>query len=250
MWIVIAATAAIGTFRTASAQPAPDDFATTFARLLAAGNSLEAVRGFREAFQKVEGDPSAGVQGGNRFRSDLQISPRAKELIVACEVSSQQVCEAKYLRPVWPGKLSGLTVGIGCDLGYQKAADIDGDWRHLVDDATWKLMRSVALKRGNDAKQAKCSVAAVSIPWATAMSQFDAYLPYAVGLIARTFKNCDELPADCLGALVSLVYSRGASLSKKSARRKEMRHIAAWIAEKEFALIPPGLIRWAALLPV
>ncbi|MEJ2117138.1 MAG: CHAP domain-containing protein, partial [Alphaproteobacteria bacterium] len=46
------------------------------------------------------------------------ISDEAFDLIVEFEVTNQQVYEGKYRKAVWPGHSSGVTIGIGYDVGH------------------------------------------------------------------------------------------------------------------------------------
>jgi hypothetical protein len=67
------------------------------------------------------------------------IPERAIDLIIAFEVGSPEVYHAKYRRPIWPGAASGVTVGIGYDLGHTAPRVIALDWEahpHAVRLAT------------------------------------------------------------------------------------------------------------------
>ena len=57
------------------------------------------------------------------------ISQAAIDLIVREEVSGKEVYERNYRRPEWPGGSSGVTIGIGYDVGAgvsEKSATVGG----------------------------------------------------------------------------------------------------------------------------
>jgi hypothetical protein len=71
-----------------------------------------------------------------------------------------------------------------------------------------------------------------------ARSTFTARCCRWVGLVERSLPNTGAIGPDCLGALVSLTYNRGASFGKAGARYREMRNIKAHMAAKAFGDIP------------
>jgi hypothetical protein len=56
------------------------------------------------------------------------ISDAAIDLIITFEVSSPAVYERKYRRPIWPRGRSGITIGIGYDVGYAVKGVLVRDW--------------------------------------------------------------------------------------------------------------------------
>lgn len=86
---------------------------------------------------------------------------------------------------------------------------------------------------------AKRLQAKVDVPWASAIDVHrEKVLPRWVGLVERSLPNTGAIGPDCLGALVSLTYNRGASFGKAGARYREMRNIKAHMAAKAFGDIP------------
>ena len=57
-------------------------------------------------------------------------------------------------------------------------------------------------------------------------------------LTVASLANTDALHPDCLGALVSLVYNRGASFEREGERYREMRAIRAAMGAQAFSQIP------------
>ena len=66
----------------------------------------------------------------------------------------------------------------------------------------------------------------------------------------RAFPGCEELPADCFGALVSLVYNRGGGMGiPGDERRAEMRLIRDAIRVRDYSDVPEALREMKRLWP-
>jgi hypothetical protein len=171
------------------------------------------------------------------------ISQRAFDHIVAEEVSSKQRYEREYQHPVKPGGASGVTVGIGYDLGHHRPDAIRRDWAMLPQPMV-EAMVSVSGITG-DAANAACRRVrgVVRVPWEAALQVFaDVSLPKYVRAARNKLPNFDELSPDCRGALTGLTYNRGASFDKAGDRYREMRAIRAAMEAREFERIPALLI--------
>lgn len=192
----------------------------------------------RERFKRVPGTPLSAQALSWKRASTHAISTRARALIITCEVSSQQQYEAKFQWPVLPGGESGITIGVGYDLGQVSAAAMRSDWRDLLSEATLSLLAPICGLKGEKARDPLKTVKDVVVPWRTAELQFDHFLPYAVGKTEDVFTNSSELSPSCLGALTSLIYNRGPSLSSTADSRREMREIAALTAARNFTPVP------------
>lgn len=167
------------------------------------------------------------------------ISQDAFDMIVGFEVSSRAVYEKKYTRPIRPGGASGITIGIGYDCGYSTAAQIAADWDRLLPAAMVKALQGVAGMTGAKAQAALAKVKTkVEVPWDAAIAVFaKTSLPKYAALTAK-LPNYKLLHPHCKGALVSLVYNRGASFSTAGARYQEMRNIKSHMAAGRFSAIP------------
>lgn len=218
------------------------------ASLLATGVARAAEDPLKALLQEVAADPTL-IENAWQFRdpnvsrgvgtgtpSKRKLSKPAIDLIVAFEVASPKVYEKRYRRPIWPKGISGVTVGVGYDLKFANKAFIDRDWPMLSQEER-TLLYSVVGLGGNAAKKALSGVQAVEIPWADAETQFHAFLPYPTKDTEKAFPNCDLLPDDSFGALVSLVYNRGPKISPNSTSRKEMYEIQQLMKAKDFAPI-------------
>lgn len=171
------------------------------------------------------------------------ISRASFDLIVEEEVSGQQAYERKYIHPEKPGGASGVTVGIGYDCGYYTAAQIRQDWGgHIPPDMVEALASCAGIK--GDAAYAACDrvKSLVSVPWDAAIAVFsNVSIPKYLVATRKGLPNFDLLGPDCRGALLSLVYNRGASFSTPGDRYTEMRAIRAAMVSKSFAAIPAQL---------
>src|SRR6185295_11147497 len=166
----------------------------------------------------------------------MRSSRAAVDLIIEFEIGSRDQYDAKYKRPEWPGVSSGITVGIGYDLGYNDATTILNDWSNLLEPNVIKAMQRYSGLTGSAASH-KLSEARQSIlvPWDAGMAVFmKTSLPKFEAITLRACPGSDKLPAGCFGVLTSLSYNRGASYSKEGDRYAEMRQIRKWVATGEW----------------
>lgn len=178
-----------------------------------------------------------------RARSYRNIGTRATDLIIMSEITSYEVYEAKYQNPIWPGQNSGITLGVGFDMGYTTPVSFKEDWEPLLAPSDYSLLTKVIGIKGTQAQAALGSVSSVTIDYGTAEQQFKTRaLPCYIAETEHAFANTDKLPKDCMGALVSLVYNRGSASHIKGNdpddRRKEIRAIKDHMKNEKFDLIP------------
>jgi len=192
----------------------------------------------RERLIRLPGDP-LGAQASFWTRASITpVSDLAKQLIVTFEVSGQAAYERLYQRPIWPRGQSGVTIGIGYDLGYNSRSKFQADWGQLIDATSAQQLQIALGVKGAAAEPLARDLRQVVIGWGPALAQFNAFLPYAIGKTEDTFPNASGLPGHSLGALVSLIYNRGPSLSPTSSRRREMRQIYTLMKELRFQEVP------------
>jgi hypothetical protein len=167
------------------------------------------------------------------------ISQAAFDLIVNSEISGRAAYEAHYRRPERPGGQSGITVGIGYDCGYYSAAVIRQDWSGKIPDAMVSVLCAVAGLQGQAAQNRLAAVRPlVDVPWGAAIDVFSNVSIPKYLRSCHALPNFDELSPDCKGALLSLVYNRGASFDQPGPRYVEMRNIKALMAAEKFTAIP------------
>ncbi len=173
------------------------------------------------------------------------ISEKAITFIVNKEIGSPEIYTKRYTRPEWPKGASGLTVGIGYDLGYRTRQEVQRDWEGVLPQATISAMQDYVGLTGQNAYQYLSQARVrIVVPFDAAMKVFrERNLPYWIGLVRKALPNYDLLHPDCQGALVSLAYNRGAggyALLRDNSKQtfKEMIAIRGHMMRKEFDKIP------------
>ena len=124
----------------------------------------------------------------------------------------------------WPGGDSGITIGLGYDLGYESAGDFETDWQVLLGAGDFTTLSQVVGLKGTDAQAKAPGLKTIKVKSADAEQVFlERSVPKYQALTQQAFPGVDALPADAQGALFSLVYNRGTSMNGDS--RKEMRAV-------------------------
>jgi hypothetical protein len=161
----------------------------------------------------------------------MLVSQRAIDGIVGFEISSAAYYQAKLERPSWPGGESGVTIGIGYDLGYSTRAQFRADWQDLLPSAECGRLESVIELKGTAAKAKVAGLRDIRIPLLQAEKVFEVRtLPAYAKRTRAALPGCEFLPADAQGALLSLVFNRGDSMSTADSRR-EMRAIRSIVRD-------------------
>jgi uncharacterized protein (TIGR02594 family) len=190
--------------------------------------------------------------GSNVQPSASPISDAAFNLIVACEVTSEAVYNKKYRVPDWPGESSGVTIGIGYDVGQTAAATVKGDWQGVIPDTMLNALLQTVGIIGPPAKaRADALKGTVDISFDTAIGVHRTkVIPRWVGQVKAALPNTDMLNPDCLGALVSLTFNRGAGgYDSNNPRFAQMRAIKATMVAKNLAPIPQLIRDMKSLWP-
>jgi GH24 family phage-related lysozyme (muramidase) len=166
----------------------------------------------------------------------MRSSRAAVDLIVSHEVTSKAVYERKYQRPEWPGGASGITVGIGYDLGYNTGEDIFHDWKDYLPPDVIRAMQRYAGIHGAAAHKVLAEAQRdINVPWDAAMAVFmTTSLPKFEKATLRAIPAAADLPAGCFGVLASITYNRGASYTAQGDRYREMRNIRALVTSHQW----------------
>jgi len=152
------------------------------------------------------------------------LSKKSLDLILEFEVGGGENYYNKFLKnPTWPGEQSGVTIGVGYDLGYVNKSEFSEDWKDLPKEIFDRLYKVVGIK-GYNAKNLIRGLKDISIPWELSLKVFNnKTVTKFYNLTQKTFPNFDNLPEDAKGGLVSLVFNRGNAL--EGDRRREMKLI-------------------------
>jgi len=168
--------------------------------------------------------------------ASLIVSKNGLDQILNFEISSESNYTKNLSSPSWPGGESGITIGIGYDLGFCTVDKLKKDWSMLT-DTKLKVLSTATGKKGIDAKKTLGkSIKSIIISLEDAKEVF-----YTVSLeeyamkVRNIYPGVQELPGDAQTALLSLVYNRGENLKGDS--RKEMANIVQLVKDKNL----PGI---------
>lgn len=205
-----------------------------------------AASGIEEA-RALEEDGFGFAATSNARRSKTPISDRAKKLIIYFEVSSPARYAAEYEGFILPAAESGVTMGIGFDLGYitpERATEELTNYLPAKD--IQNAIRACGAK-GADAARIIKTLDPIKFPYKDAERHFyEQILPRYAGATEDALLNTKDLSQDSFGALVSLTYNRGPSYTipaaRDTGRYTEMRNIAAHMKKGDFHLIPDEIL--------
>jgi len=146
--------------------------------------------------------------------------------------------EAEYNHsPEWPGEQSGVTIGIGYDLGMTPANEITQAWGPYVSSQDLEVLVGLSGKTGAKAQEILPHVRHLKFSWETAEIVFrESTLPTHFLRTLRVYPQVIDLHGHCAGALVSLVFNRGPALTGD--RRTEMADIQRFLQQKNLSAIP------------
>ena len=162
-------------------------------------------------------------------------SPNALKLILDYEIGGGQEYYDKFLSKfTWPGGASGPTCGIGIDCAYYTKEELGQLFSFLPPDQV-SLVQDASGKKGQFGRDYTPTLrkAGITVPWEQALQIFNnlTWTKFA-NLTEKAFMGVTELHDDAYGALVSLVFNRGSSLSGDS--RLEMRNIRVLVPKHDY----------------
>lgn len=173
-----------------------------------------------------------------------QPSPRALTLILEYEVGGGRSYYEKYLsHPTWPGGASGTTLGIGVDCGYYTPDELAKIF-YFLPHLQLEVIKDASGKTGQAGKEYVKEIQPlnITVTWEQALSIFDTLTwPKFAVLAEKAFPGLDQLCDNAYGALVSLVFNRGTSMTGSS--RLEMRNIKDLVPKKDYKGIAEQLRR-------
>jgi len=132
----------------------------------------------------------------------------------------------------WPGGASGITLGYGYDLGYISQQRFLADWGSILFVSEMRRLNRAVGKVGKEAAEVAPQFKEIHITKSQALEIFLARsVPRYWGMTCVAFPRVALLPSHVQGALFSLVYNRGGSMTGE--RRREMRAIQKAVASKD-----------------
>ena len=176
-----------------------------------------------------------------------ELNQKSLDLIVKYEVGGGISYYNKYLkRPCWPGGASGVTIGIGYDLGYNSRAQFESDWSDILTVGDYNTLLKCVGVTGAKANTLSKTVKTVEIDWDDALAVFKVNtVPRFIKETLKAFPGADKLHPDAFGALVSLVFNRGGSTTGE--RRKEMYNIKKLVLDKDYNGIANEIVKMKKL---
>ncbi|OYY72548.1 glycoside hydrolase family protein [Sphingomonas sp. 28-63-12] len=180
-----------------------------------------------------------------------EASEKAIKMIVAFEVTSESTYTSKYQSTIWPGGQSGVTIGIGYDLGYTTNDKLQADWGDKLPAAMIAELKQAVGVTGTAAKEMAAHLAPqVLVPWDAANAVFrERDVPNYSAMVRKALANTGLLSGDSFGALLSLTFNRGPSFKAVGDRYREMNAIRDLMAAKNFAAIPAQFMAMQRLWP-
>jgi GH24 family phage-related lysozyme (muramidase) len=148
------------------------------------------------------------------------LSDKARDLIFKFEDLDQP--------SEWPGGESGITIGIGYDLGFATADQFRGDWGDCLPAEHCDTLCGVLGLTGQKAKARAAELKAIRIDRTAAEKVFmERSVPDAQKQTEAAFPGVDKLPPDAQGALVSLIYNRGPRMTDRDPKTQDRREMRA-----------------------
>lgn len=164
-----------------------------------------------------------------------QPSKEALDLILEYEVGGGRSYYEKLLsHPTWPGGASGTTLAIGVDCGYYTPNELEKIFYFLPANQL-DAIKNASGKTGQAGKDYVRQIKPlnITVSWDQAIKIFNELTwPKFAKLAEHTFPGVDQLCDNAYGALVSLIFNRGGSLSGSS--RAEMRTIRELVPKKDY----------------
>jgi len=163
------------------------------------------------------------------------ISKNSLDLLLKHEVGGGQKYYEKYLSSfTWPGGASGPTIGIGIDCAYYSKEELAEMFNYLDEDHL-KLVINASGKTGESGRvyTRKLRAAGIRMSWEKAVEIFEekTWIKFSK-LAEKIYPDLKYLCEDAYGAIVSIVFNRGASLS--GASRLEMKNLINLISSKNY----------------
>ena len=163
------------------------------------------------------------------------------DLIIEQEVSSEVYYKAKLQSPVWPGGHSGITVGLGYDVGTQTPLQIQKDFAGILTPKEVERLMRYAGKTGEICKTYVPLLKDFKMEWFKACKLFyQTSLRRYARSAAGIYPQLETLHPYEQTAIVGLVYNRGTALKGDS--RKEMALLVQAIIDDNDKTMA-GLIR-------
>ena len=167
----------------------------------------------------VEAKPAAPEEGQ---LTGLTVTEDSLRAVMEFECGGKSYYEKMYSSPSWPQGASGVTVGVGYDLGYNTKAQIMKDWSPVIGQRLAEILATCAGIKGSAAQSHKNRIkASVKISFEDAWLVFvRSSVPRFAKMTVSSFPNYKKMHNVTQAMMLSVVFNRGSSLSGN--RRRHM----------------------------
>jgi hypothetical protein len=142
----------------------------------------------------------------------LKFPAGSQEEVAAQTVAFLVKTETIQLHPYWPGGVSGVTLGVGWDLGYHNTSELNRTWAGLGEDALERLDLAAG-KKGRAAHALIGQLKSIVVPSGMSKKVLSESLNgYYYPFVTGHFPGLTSLPAEAQVVLISLVFNRGVSM--------------------------------------
>lgn len=153
--------------------------------------------------------------------------------VINFESGGQDYYNNSLKKATWPGGASGITIGIGADLGYMSIEEFEKYFASYFTKEEITKLKAVIGVKGDNAKAKLSSVKNITLSWENAMKAFIEWtLPKFWKLTNALWPGVDKLNEKAQIALVSIVFNRGTST--KGTSRTEMVNIKPLVVKKDY----------------
>ena len=171
--------------------------------------------------------------------SNSILTPEALALILEFEIGGGENYYDRFLiHPELPGGDSGITVAIGYDLSTVSQDKYTADWGGKIDSADFTLLQGAVAISRSDSEDYFPKVKSVSIDYQTALEVFqDCDVHEVLDQCISAFPGFQQLSPNCQGALISLVFNRGARTTPRyngDTSRVEMLNIKNLVPNQDY----------------
>jgi hypothetical protein len=179
----------------------------------------------------------------------MELNDTSYQFILKWEVGGGEPYYDRFCaHPTWPQGASGVTIGVGYDLGYTSVGDFQSQWAARLDPGIASRLAPVLGLKGASAQSSVASVGDIVIPWAIAEAVYrEVTVPNTCALTVRAFPGVDQLASNAQGALVSLVFNRGTKMTGPT--RTEMATVRTLVPQKDYEGIAEQLESMKRLWP-
>ena len=178
--------------------------------------------------ETIEEEQNKNISNKERTYLDYDWTP-----VVEFETGGKSYYEKALKKMTWPKGESGITMGIGADLGYMTKEEFDQFFSKYFTKEESERLKSVIGLKGEKAKNALSKVKDIELSWENAYEAFVGWtLPKFWKMTQNLWPEFDKLHEKAQIALVSIVFNRGAST--KGSTRTEMLNIKPLVLKKDY----------------